>query len=90
MPFLCEAMATSASELLFSAEDGAQRSADTVLHKVPRRALGRAGLVKGYNHVCRAQGLRLRGEEESCRARALPSLRHEALAPRAPSPAALP
>jgi len=56
VPFLREAMATSASDLLFSAEDGTQRSADTALHKVPRRALGRAGLVEGYNHVCRRKG----------------------------------
>ncbi|GEL68677.1 hypothetical protein MVI01_04610 [Myxococcus virescens] len=53
VPFRREALATSTLELLFPAEDGSQRPADTALHKVLRRALGRAGLVEGYNHVCR-------------------------------------
>jgi integrase len=56
VPFLREALATSTSELLFPAEDGSQRAPDSALHKVLRRALGRAGLVEGYNHVCRRKG----------------------------------
>lgn len=53
---LREAMATSSSELLFPAEDGSQRAPDSALHKMLRRAMGRAGLVQGYNHACRRKG----------------------------------
>lgn len=56
VPFLREALATSTSELLFPAEDGSQRAPDSALHKVLRRALGRAGQVEGYNHVCQRKG----------------------------------
>ena len=56
VPFLREAMATSPSEVLFPAADGSQHPPDIALHKVLRRALGRAGLVEGYNHVCRRKG----------------------------------
>ena len=56
MPYLREALAASPSELLFPREDGTQHRPDVALHKVLRRALGRAGLVEGYNHVCRRKG----------------------------------
>ncbi|NRD59717.1 tyrosine-type recombinase/integrase [Corallococcus exiguus] len=56
LPYLREAMATSPSELLFPREDGTQHRPDVALHKVLRRALGRAGLVEGYNHLCRRKG----------------------------------
>ena len=45
VPYLREALATSSLELLFPAEDGSQRAPDSALHKVLRRALGRAGLL---------------------------------------------
>jgi len=56
VPYLREALATSPAELLFPQEDGTQHRLDVALHKVLRRALGRAGLVEGYNHVCRPKG----------------------------------
>ena len=49
-------MATSPSELLFPRKGGTQHPPDVALHKVLRRALGRAGLVVGYRHVCRRKG----------------------------------
>ncbi len=55
-PFLHEAMATSPSALLFPRKDGTQHPPTIALHKVLRRALGRAGLVEGYRHVCRRKG----------------------------------
>lgn len=56
VPFLREALATSSSELVFPREDGSQHPPDLALHKVLRRALGRAGLVESYRHVCRRKG----------------------------------
>jgi integrase len=53
VPYLREALATSPSELLFPREDGTQHRPDVALHEVLHRALGRTGLVEGYNHVCR-------------------------------------
>src|SRR6185436_5978434 len=47
---------TSPSELVFPAEDGSMMRADSDLEKVLRRAMGRAGVVTGYNHVCRRPG----------------------------------
>jgi len=55
-PYLTEAMATSPSALVFPRKDGTQHPPDIALHKVLRRALGRAGLVEGYRHVCRRKG----------------------------------
>ncbi|MHA7630815.1 hypothetical protein [Corallococcus sp. M7] len=83
-------MTTSTSELLFPAEDGSQRPPDSALHKVLRRALGRAGLVEGDNHVCRRNGCGYAVKKSHAALEPLPPLRHEALAPGAPSPAAPP
>ena len=56
VPYLEWAIATSLSELVFPAEDGSMMRPDCDLEKVLRRAMGRAGVVTGYNHVCRRPG----------------------------------
>ncbi|HZZ86681.1 MAG TPA: tyrosine-type recombinase/integrase [Anaeromyxobacteraceae bacterium] len=56
LPYLVEAVKQSKSELLFSKSDGTQYPADLALHLVLRRAMGRAGIVQGYNHKCRRKG----------------------------------
>ena len=60
-PFLEEAIRRSPSALVFPAEDGSMMRKDVALEEVLRRALGRAGIVTGYRHVCRRKGCR---EEE--------------------------
>ncbi len=49
-------MQASPSNLVFPAADGTMRSRDTALDRVLRRALGRAGIVTGYEHRCRRKG----------------------------------
>lgn len=56
LPFLEAAIASSPSELVFPAEDGTMMRPDVALEGVLRRAMGRAGIVTGYTHVCRRQG----------------------------------
>jgi integrase len=53
VPFLEEAIRRSPSGLVFPAEDGSMMRRDVALEDVLRRALGRAGIVTGYRHVCR-------------------------------------
>ena len=55
-PWLKQALAESRSELVFPRSDGKMHSHELPLQDVLRRALGRAGLVKGYQHVCRRKG----------------------------------
>lgn len=55
VPYLTTAMKTK-SDLVFPRDDGGQHPADLPLHKVLRRAMGRAGIVTGYKHVCRRKG----------------------------------
>ena len=52
-PYLDAAIKLSPSRWVFPAADGTQRAADTNLKAVLRRALGRAGIVEGYEHRCR-------------------------------------
>ncbi len=56
VPFLEEAIRRSPSELVFPADDGTMMRRDVALEDVLRRALGRAGIVTGYRHVCRRKG----------------------------------
>ncbi len=56
VPYLAEAIASSSSELVFPAEDGSMRGRHVELEDVLRRAMGRAGIVKGYSHACRGKG----------------------------------
>lgn len=55
-PYLVVAMAQSKSDLVFPRPDGTQHPPDLPLHKVFRRAMGRAGIVDGYLHLCRRKG----------------------------------
>ncbi len=54
-PFLKSAIAASPSALVFPAADGSMMREQIRLHDVLRRALGRAGIVQGYRHACRAR-----------------------------------
>jgi integrase len=51
-----EALKRSASELVFPAPDGTMLSSHTPLEDVLRRAMRHAGIVLGYEHVCRKKG----------------------------------
>lgn len=55
-PFLMMAMDESKTDLVFPRSDGGQHPPDLPLQKVLRRAMGRAGIVIGYMHVCRRRG----------------------------------
>jgi integrase len=56
LPYLEQAIALSPSELVFPAPHGGRMREDVKLELVLRRALARAGLVLGYEHVCRRKG----------------------------------
>ncbi len=51
--YLETAIAASPSELVFPRSDGAMMSQHVKLTSVLRRAMARAGIVTGYDHVCR-------------------------------------
>jgi integrase len=53
MPYLRDAVKASASELLFPDPQGRMLSRHTPLEDVLRRALAHAGIVEGWEHVCR-------------------------------------
>jgi integrase len=53
VPYLRQAIQNSPSEYIFPDEHGRMRRRDRDPRKVLRRALARAGLVEGYEHVCR-------------------------------------
>lgn len=53
VPFLSNAMSASNSDYVFPDPKGRMRSPEADPEKVLRRALGRAGIVLGYDHVCR-------------------------------------
>ena len=56
VPYLQEAIRRSPSDLVFPNEDGSMLSDESSLQELLRTALGRAGIVTGYNHVCRRKG----------------------------------
>lgn len=56
VPYLEHAIRQSPSELVFPRADGSMMSAETPLEHVLRSALGRAGIVTGYEHRCRRKG----------------------------------
>ena len=56
VPYLERAISASSSELVFPAPDGSMMREDVDLVAVLRRALGRAGIVTGWRHVCRRKG----------------------------------
>lgn len=53
IPYLEHALDTAKGELLFPDDDGRMRSEEADPQKVLRWALGRAGIVEGYDHLCR-------------------------------------
>ena len=55
MPYLRAALRASPSALVFPAVDGRMLSRHTPLEEVLRRALAHAGIVEGWEHVCRKQ-----------------------------------
>ena len=55
-PYLETAIKSSKSELVFTGANGEMLSPNLPLEEVLRRALGRAGIVDGYMHVCRKKG----------------------------------
>ncbi len=55
-PFLRVALAASPSDLVFPRPDGSMLPRELELENVLRRALGRAGIVLGWRHVCRVRG----------------------------------
>jgi integrase len=52
-PFLRDAVAKSPSRWVFPRADGKMRTEDSSPHKILKTALAHAGLVSGYEHVCR-------------------------------------
>jgi len=58
-PYLEEAFASSPSELVFPKTDGTRMRRDVALEDILRQALGRAGIVLRYEHVCRKRGCHL-------------------------------
>jgi len=56
VPYLKTAIARSPSELVFPNDDGRRMRPDVRLEDILRRALGRAGIVEHYDHVCRHKG----------------------------------
>src|SRR5437660_1505352 len=53
LPILKHQLEHAPGSLVFPAEDGSQRSPEADPQKILRTALARAGLVEGYEHVCR-------------------------------------
>ena len=53
VPFLRQAVRESPSELVFPRPDGSMMAEDVSVENVLRVALARAGMVRGYSHVCR-------------------------------------
>lgn len=64
-PYLVIAMTESKSDLVFPRPDGTQHPGDLPLHKVLRRAMGRAGIVDGYLHVCRRKACGFKQQREA-------------------------
>ena len=56
VPYLERAIAGSPSQWVFPAPDGSMRTEESDPQKVLRTALARAGLVDGWDHVCRKCG----------------------------------
>src|SRR5262249_7532355 len=53
VPYLEHAVENSSTELVFPGPDGRMRTEEADPQKVLRHAMGRAGLVEGYEHICR-------------------------------------
>ena len=64
VPFLEAAIAASPSDLVFPNERGEMYARDTKLTEVVRRGLSRAGIVLGYDQLCRRSGCGFRERHE--------------------------
>lgn len=62
-PVLEEALAVSPCDLVFPTADGRQQRHDTKLSRMLRDTLRRAGLVTGWDYVCRRKGCGYRDEQ---------------------------
>ena len=73
VPFLRAAVDSSSSMLVFPGPDGAMRSVNTNINERIATALKRAGLIIGYDHLCRTCGTKERNTSaeltrcEACR-----------------------
>jgi integrase len=56
VPYLEHAIGRSPSDLVFPREDGSMMSEEAPFEEMLRSALGRAGIVTGYSHICRRKG----------------------------------
>jgi predicted Zn-ribbon and HTH transcriptional regulator len=56
---------------------GEQRDPETKLDRVLRRALGHAGIVKGYVHVCRKRGCGWKEEAPDAKLRRCPECKRK-------------
>jgi integrase len=72
VPFLEAAMASSPSEFVFPNVQGEMYPRDTKLNEVVRRGLARAGVVLGYEHICRRSGCGYRLRQEDAEPRWCP------------------
>ena len=72
VPFLAHAIEHSPSELVFPGPDGGMLRPDVRLQALLRRAMARAGIVTGYQHVCRRRGCKHREEAPEATARRCP------------------
>lgn len=68
-PYLRTAVDSSPSGYVFPKDDskGSPMRADVKLEKVLRRAMARAGIVQGYEHVCRRKGAAIRRKRAMAR-----------------------
>ncbi len=73
VPWLEEALRRSPSALVFPRPDGSMHSSELAVDEVLRRALGRAGVVTGYEHICRRKGCGYRKLEPSADAGRCPT-----------------
>jgi len=72
VPFLQAAMAMSSSSLVFPGSNGNRFRADSRLSRKLRIALGRAGIVEHYTHICRRPGCHHRENATDNRIRRCP------------------
>ncbi len=77
VPHLERAISRSDCEYVFPNRAGALRSKHQKLDVVLRGALGRAGIVDGYTHVCRYQGCTHREEAQDADLRRCPLHSHK-------------
>ncbi len=72
VPFIERAIEESPSELVFPNEAGELRRDDSKLAKMLRGALARAGIVQGYEHICRRSGCKHREKQKDWTLRRCP------------------